>query len=126
MRMGFKSSLIIFMGILIPFLMSASCVFSIVYLFPDLAVAFHVSVSSLSLLVTLSFIGGAIGGVLLGMVADAYGRRVGLLLSAAIFSLSTLAAGFAKSLWELYVLWFLVGFGVNAENGITYAVVTEN
>jgi len=118
--------LIIFMGILIPFLMSASCVFSIVYLFPDLAIAFHVSVSSISLLVTLSFIGGAIGGVLLGMVADAYGRRVGLLLSTAIFSLSTLAAGFVKDLWELYVLWFLVGFGVNAENGITYAVVTEN
>jgi len=126
MSMGSRSLFLIFIGVLIPFLMSAFCVFSIVYLFPKLVIAFHTSVGSLSLLVTLSFIGGAVGGVFLGMVADAYGRRVGLLLSTAIFSLFTLAAGFAKSLWELYVFWFLVGFGVNAENGITYAVVTEN
>jgi len=116
----------LFVSVLVPFLMSAFCVFSIVYLFPELSTAFHVGVAALSLLVTLSFIGGAVGGVFLGMVADAYGRRVGLALSVLIFSLFTLMAGFAGGLLELYVFWFLVGFGVNAENGITYAVVIEN
>ncbi|WP_156519780.1 hypothetical protein [Caldivirga sp. MU80] len=57
------SRLLVFIGILIPFLMSASCVFSVVYLFPQLAVVFHVGVDALSIMVTLSFIGGAVGGV---------------------------------------------------------------
>lgn len=118
--------MLIFIGVLVPFLMSSFSVFSIVYLFHDLASAFHVSIASLSVLVTLSFIGGAVGGVVLGMIADAYGRRVGLLVSILTFSLFTLLAGFASTILELYILWFLVGFGVNAENGITYAVITEN
>ncbi|MFP3315355.1 MAG: MFS transporter [Caldivirga sp.] len=120
------SRLLVFIGILIPFLMSASCVFSVVYLFPQLAVVFHVGVDALSIMVTLSFIGGAVEGVFLGMVADAYGRRVGLLFSTLIFSLFTIITGLAGNLWELYMFWFLVGFGVNAENGITYALVAEN
>jgi len=120
------SRLLVFIGILIPFLMSASCVFSVVYLFPQLAVVFHVGVDALSIMVTLSFIGGAVGGVFLGMVADAYGRHVGLLFSTLIFSLFTIITGLASNLWELYMFWFLVGFGVNAENGITYALVAEN
>ncbi|MGC8607093.1 MAG: MFS transporter [Vulcanisaeta sp.] len=116
---------LVFVGVLVPFLMSAFCVFSVVYLFPGIAAEFHVSIKYLSFLVMLSFIGGALGGVVLGMLADAYGRRVGLLVSVLIFSVFTLVAGFVNVLWVLYVFWFLVGFGVNAENGITYAVITE-
>lgn len=117
---------LVFIGVLIPFLMSAFCVFSIVYLFPELSLAFHVGVDVLSFLVTLSFIGGAVGGVVLGMVADAYGRRIGLLISIIMFSVFTIIASFVSTLWVLYLFWFMVGFGVNAENGITYAVVIEN
>ncbi len=114
------------LGVFIPFLMSAYCVFSIVYLFPEMAQAMHVSIGILTFAVTLSFIGGAIGGVVLGMVADAYGRRMGLGISIVLFSLMTLITGFVRTPWELYITWFLVGFGVNPENGITYAVIAEN
>ncbi|GAB6944410.1 MFS transporter [Vulcanisaeta sp. JCM 14467] len=113
-------------GVLIPFLMSAYCVFSITYLFPEIANAMHVSISELSFAVTLSFIGGAIGGVVVGMLADAYGRKVGLVISIVLFSVFTMLAGLASNLLELYATWFVVGFGVNSENGITYPVIAEN
>ncbi|ABW02191.1 MFS transporter [Caldivirga maquilingensis] len=123
--MGIRSILLV-LSVLVPFLMSAFCIFSVVYLFPEISLSIHVTVTALTLMVTLSFIGGAIGGVVFGMIADAYGRRIGLMTSVILFSLMTLLAGFARTLWEFYVAWFLVGFGVNPENGITYAVIAEN
>ncbi|MGC9180319.1 MAG: hypothetical protein ACP5GZ_08985 [Vulcanisaeta sp.] len=51
---------LVFVGVLVPFLMSAFCVFSVVYLFPGIAAEFHVSIKYLSFLVMLSFIGGAL------------------------------------------------------------------
>ncbi len=66
-----RSRVLVILGVLIPFLMSAYCVFSITYLFPEIARVMHVSISALSFTVTLSFIGGAVGGVIIGMIADA-------------------------------------------------------
>ena len=109
-------------GVLIPFLMSSYCVFSVTYLFPEIATAMHVSILALSFTVTLSFI----GGVVICMLADAYGRRVGLAISIVLFSVFTMLASLASNLLELYVTWFIVGFGVNSENGITYPVIAEN
>lgn len=31
-----------------------------------------------------------------------------------------------SNLWELYAVWFIAGFGVNSENGITYPIIAEN
>ena len=110
---------------MIPFLLSAYSVFSIIYVIPQLSSALGVSVSLISLAVTLSFIGGALGGVVIGVVADRWGRRIGLGLSILIFGLATLITSLITNIWELYLLWFLVGFGVNSENGISYAVIVE-
>lgn len=124
--MNMESRPLIILGVLIPFLMSAYCVFSITYLFPEIASTMHVSITALSLAVTLSFIGGALGGVVIGMIADAYGRRIGLAASIVLFSIATILAGLVNNLWELYVAWFIVGFGVNSENGITYPIIADN
>jgi len=113
------------LGVMIPFLLSAYSVFSIIYVIPQLSSALGVSVSLISLAVTLSFIGGALGGVVIGVVADRWGRRIGLGLSILIFGLATLITSLITNIWELYLLWFLVGFGVNSENGISYAVIVE-
>ena len=108
-----ESRSLIIVGILIPFLMSAYCAFSITYLFPEITATIHVSISALSLAVTLSFIGGAIGSIVVDTFVDVYGRRVGLVISIVLFSVFTMLAGLASNLLELYVIWFIVGFGVN-------------
>ncbi len=113
------------LGVMVPFLLSAYSVFSIIYIIPQLSSVLGVGVSLISLAVTLSFIGGALGGIVIGVVADRWGRRIGLALSISIFGLATLITSLITSIWELYLLWFLVGFGVNSENGISYAVIVE-
>ncbi|MFB6489952.1 MAG: MFS transporter [Thermoproteus sp. AZ2] len=112
-------------AVLAPFLMSAASVFSITFKLREVASALGASTLEVALAITLSFIGGAIGGVALGALADAYGRRLGLFTSILVFSAAEALAGFAKSIWLLYAAWLSVGFGVNAENGIAYAVIAE-
>lgn len=112
--------------ILIPFLMSSYSVFSIVYFLRVIADEFKVPLPVVSGVITTSFIGGSIGGLVIGAISDAYGRRIGILASVILFSIFTIIAGYASNLIELYIIWFMVGFGVNAENGISYAVVAEN
>lgn len=112
-------------GVTVAFLMSAYSVFSLVYVMQVLSASFHVTLGVVSVAVTLSFFGGALGGAALGRFADIRGRKPALLLSAIIFSIATILASQARSVVELYACWLMVGFGANAENGISYAVIVE-
>ncbi|WP_297215154.1 MFS transporter [Thermoplasma sp.] len=112
-------------GVMIPFLFSAFSVFSISMVVPQIAGQFAVPISSVLLAIPLDFIGGAIGGLLLGYAADRYGRRLIMLISSAIFGLFTLASSFSVSIYMIYAFWFLIGLGVNAQNGVSYPVVVE-
>jgi len=112
-------------GVMVPFLFSAFSVFSISMIVPQLASQFRTTISSVLLSIPIDFIGGAVGGVLLGYAADRYGRRMIILISSALFGISTLVASFSISLSMIYVLWFLIGFGVNAQNGVSYPVIVE-
>ncbi len=112
-------------GVILAFLMSAYSVFSLVYIMSSVATILNVKLGIISIAITLSFLGGAAGGALLGRVADVRGRKPALLLSAIIFSVSVILTSKITSIYELYACWFMVGFGANAENGISYAVIVE-
>ncbi|PYB67630.1 MFS transporter [Thermoplasma sp. Kam2015] len=112
-------------GVMIPFLFSAFSVFSISMVVPQIAGQFAVPISSVLLAIPLDFIGGAIGGLLLGYAADRYGRRLIMLISSAIFGIFTMASSFSTSIYMIYAFWFLIGLGVNAQNGVSYPVVVE-
>jgi len=120
--MKFNYKLII---ILLFFLLSAYAMYSITFVLVPVSLYFHVPVSVVTLAITLSWIGGAIGGFIFGMVADKIGRKRAIIISVIIYSLGTIFAGLINSVYELYFLWFLVGMGVNGENGISYALVSE-
>jgi MFS family permease len=122
--MNRKDALRLF-SVLIVFLLSAYCMYSITFVLIDIAKAFSVSLSAVVVAVTLSWIGGAFGGFIFGILADKFGRKKSLLLSIFLFSIFTILVYFIKNIYELYILWFLVGIGVNGENGISYAVVAE-
>ncbi len=120
--MGRLSSLA---GVLVPFTMSASSAFSVSFFVGQLSSLLNVPPYAVLLTFPVDFIGGAIGGLALGYAADRIGRRPALLVSGLIFSLSVALASATSSLWQLYVAWFFVGFGVNAQNGVAYPVVVE-
>ena len=110
---------------LLLFLVSAIAIYSIVPLLPFLEAKFHTSLTTLALVISLGWVGGAIGGVIIGALSDSYGRRLMLFISILIFGISTLLSYFITSVYLLFITWFLVGFGVNGENGISYAIVAE-
>ncbi|AWR96729.1 MFS transporter [Acidianus sulfidivorans JP7] len=112
-------------SVFIPFLLSAYVMYSITFILQDIARAFSVSISLVVIAITLSWIGGGLGGFIFGIIADKIGRKKALLISIALYSILGTITAFINNLIELYILWFLVGVGVNGENGISYAIVAE-
>ncbi|AFZ71123.1 sugar phosphate permease [Caldisphaera lagunensis DSM 15908] len=112
-------------GILLPFTLSAFSVFSISMVLLQITNYFKVPLYIISFTFPLDFIGGAVGGVILGKFADKIGRKMTTIISILIFSISLILASFSNSLIELFICWFFIGFGVNAENGIAYALIVE-
>lgn len=55
-------------------------------------------------------LGLAFGGLVMGAQADRRGARPVVLFGVIVLGLSFLAASFATSLWQLYLLFFLAGF----------------
>ncbi len=112
-------------GALVPFLLSAFSVFSLSMVIGQLSSYFHVPVSSILIAVPLDFIGGAAGSIFIGRVSDRVGRRPMMMLSVLIFSLSLISASFMTDFYELLVIWFIMGIGVNSQNGISYPLLVE-
>lgn len=114
-------------SILITFMLSAFAAFSISMVVNQLSQALHTSVSGVLVSVPLDFIGGGAigGGVVLGRQSDRLGRRPMLMLAVLIFSVSLVAAAFISNIAELYALWFIIGIGVNSQNGISYPLLVE-
>ncbi|AWR94131.1 MFS transporter [Acidianus brierleyi] len=122
--MNFRNALSL-ISVLIIFLLSAYCMYSITFVLIDIAKAFLVSLSAVIVAVTLSWIGGALGGFIFGILADKFGRKKSLFISIFLYSIFTILVFIINNIYELYIIWFLVGVGVNGENGISYAVIAE-
>jgi len=113
------------LGVLIPFMLSAYAVFSISLAADQLSASLRVPKALVLVAIPVDFIGGAIGGVAIGYMADRAGRRAALYVAEAVFSVAVALASQLRDLAQLYAAWFFVGFGVNAQNGVSYPVVVE-
>ncbi|MEM0121125.1 MAG: MFS transporter [Thermoprotei archaeon] len=113
------------LGILVSFMMSAFAVFSLSLVVVQLSSFLHVPISSILVAVPLDFIGGALGAILIGRLSDTLGRKPMMLFSVLVFSIALISAAFIKSLYELYIVWFIMGIGVNSQNGISYPLLVE-
>ena len=70
-------------------------------------------------------VGGAVGGVLFGSLADRWGRRPMIMVTILMYSLFSGATYFATSLWEVGVTRFLVAMGVGGEWAVAASLVAE-
>jgi MFS transporter, AAHS family, 4-hydroxybenzoate transporter len=95
------------------------------YTAPSLTHAWHIQRSALGPVFAASLIGMAIGTVTLSPLADWIGRKKLIILAVFIFGSLTLAVTQVRSLEELRILRFLMGFGLAAAVPSTVVLVNE-
>ena len=105
----------------IPLFFDVSDIFTFSNAAPVLRQLWGLTKQDIALATSAGFLGMAIGGTFGGMIADRIGRINGMMLFTAIFSLFSLATGFATNLSELVALRFATGLGIASA---TVAVIT--
>ena len=85
---------------------------AIAFAAPAIAAELGLQRSSLGPIFSAGLLGMALGSMLMGPVADRYGRRVSVLLSVSLFGSFTFLTAFASSAAELLAFRFLTGLGL--------------
>jgi MFS family permease len=76
-------------------------------------------------LLAVFLVGGTVGGVLFGSLADRIGRKPTMALTILFYSVFSGLTYFATELWQVAVLRFLVALGVGGEWAVAAALVAE-
>ena len=84
------------------------------YIAPDIIREWQVSKADLIPVLSAALVGAAIGAIVLGPLADKFGRKLLLLVSVFTFSLGCIFSSFASNLTQLEVLRFITGLGLGA------------
>jgi MFS family permease len=77
------------------------------------------------LVLAVFLVGGAVGGLLFGSLADRFGRRPLLTVTILCYSIFAGLTYFATSVWQIAALRFLVAMGVGGEWAVAAALVAE-
>ncbi|WP_269913918.1 MFS transporter [Acinetobacter sp. HY1485] len=97
----------------------------IAFIMPSLVKAWQLSPSQSGFIVSLTFVGMALGAVVAGRLADQFGRRTVLACTLAIYSTATALCAFAPNLTYLLILRFLVGIGLGGQLPVAVSLVSE-
>lgn len=77
------------------------------------------------LLLGIFLVGGALGGVGFGILADRWGRGISMILSILVYALFSALTAFAHSIGQVAVLRFLVAVGTGGEWAVAASLVAE-
>jgi MFS family permease len=77
------------------------------------------------LLLAVFLVGGTVGGVLFGSLADRIGRRPTMVITILCYSIFSGLTFFATELWHVAALRFLVALGVGGEWAVAASLVAE-
>lgn len=91
----------------------------------DLQRDLHMSAATAGLLMTLSLISAAIGGIFFGWFADKVGRTRALMAGMLIYSIFTFCCGLAHTVFQLAAFRILLGLGIGGEWAAGGALVAE-
>jgi MFS family permease len=86
---------------------------------------FGMAKSQAGLLNSLTLAASAVGGVLFGFIADRIGRTRALMASILVYSLASGACGLSRSILELAIFRFILGFGMGGEWTTGAALIAE-
>lgn len=124
-----------FPGWSLPF--AAKCVFVTAYFFafydiiaigavlPDITAGLGLSGGEQALPLTTSLLGYIIGSVLLGRMADRYGRRTMLGVTFVVLALSSVLCALAWDVWSLSLFRLVNGMGIGAQITLTATLINE-
>ncbi|MDB6022480.1 MAG: major facilitator superfamily 1 [Pedosphaera sp.] len=76
-------------------------------------------------LLAIFLIGGTVGGLLFGSLADKWGRRPTMAITILMYSVFSGLTFFATNLWQVGLLRFLVAMGVGGEWAVAASLVAE-
>jgi MFS family permease len=96
-----------------------------VYALPTILLTFHTGKTAGGLLATYTLAASAIGGVVMGMLADRMGRAKTLMISIAWFAVFTCLSGVAQSYTQLAIFRGLEGFGFGGEWAVGSVLIAE-
>ncbi|MCI2413850.1 MAG: MFS transporter [Candidatus Aramenus sp.] len=112
--------------LMVVFLISAIAIYSITFKLTEVSILTSSTLSEVELIISSSWIGGAIGGLVIGLASDRIGKKKALGISITLFSVPLLVNVLVDRVLAIYyVLWFLIGFGVNGDNGVSYVLIAE-
>ena len=77
------------------------------------------------LFLAIFLLGGTVGGLLFGSLADRFGRRSIMIVTILMYSLFSGLTFFASELWHVAVLRFFVAMGVGGEWAVAASLVAE-
>ncbi|OAT81695.1 MFS transporter [Desulfotomaculum copahuensis] len=86
---------------------------------------FGLTPSQMALVFSIQLGASAIGGIVMGALADYIGRKSALMINILIYALSTGAVVFANSLGILMVLRFFTGLGLGGEWALSMTLISE-
>ncbi|HUW65248.1 MAG TPA: MFS transporter, partial [Spirochaetia bacterium] len=87
--------------------------------------ALHLAPAQLALVFSIQLAASALGGIVMGTLADYIGRRSAMMVNILVYALSTGAIFFAHSLGTLLVLRFFTGLGLGGEWGLGMTLIAE-
>jgi MFS family permease len=77
------------------------------------------------LLLAVFLVGGTLGGVLFGTLADRFGRKPAMAATILFYSIFSGLTCFATAIWQIAALRFLVAMGVGGEWAVAASLVAE-
>ena len=98
---------------------------AIAYVAPALAASWHLTRGALGPVFASGIVGVALGALLIGPLADRYGRKRILISTVLYFAIMSLAITQARDLAQLLVLRFLIGLGLGAVIPLAVVLVNE-
>lgn len=93
--------------------------------FPEIVKQFDTTASLVQFSLTACLLGLGLGQLVMGSLSDVHGRRNPLLISMAIYAISSLACAFAPNIGLLIVSRFVQGFAASAGIVISRAIARD-